>query len=108
MDREGMHGAVSPVERDILAGYKRMRSEKEAGFIIVLVRHIIVKNPATMFGTPRLMYEQTHLVALTSHKPAYSAVAAMCLPCGQIDMATTIEGRNQVVPVLHRAIRKVL
>jgi len=54
MDREGMHGAVSAVERDIFTRYKRMRSEKEAGFIIVLVRHIIVKNPATMFGAPGL------------------------------------------------------
>jgi hypothetical protein len=41
-----------------------MRSEKKAGFIVVLVRDIIVKNPMAMLHATRLVHEQSHLVVL--------------------------------------------
>jgi hypothetical protein len=60
-----MHGAVGPADRDILTGYESVRSEKKAGFIVVLIRDVIVKNPMPVLRTTRLVHEQSHLVVLT-------------------------------------------
>jgi hypothetical protein len=97
MTRKGVELAVLSANRDVIARQKRMCAELVAGFIVVVLVGIVIKNPACMFGAARLVDETADLVVLARPEPSNLAVVTILPPEDWIDVSYEIEGRNKII-----------